>query len=156
MKLTVQRRLAARLLDCGENRVRFDQTRLSDIKEAITASDLRALIKEGAVYAAPVQGVSRGRARATRIQKIKGRQRGHGSRKGAAGARTVRKITWMNKIRAQRGLLEQLREDERIDKSTYSTMYRKAKGGFFRSKRHLRLYIEEQGMMREEPNEGSQ
>ena len=149
MKLTVQRRLAARILDCGENRVRFDDTRVSDIKEAITASDLRALIKEGAVSAAPEQGVSRGRARKIRIQKIKGRRKGHGSRKGPATARTVRKVTWMNKIRAQRRLLAELREEGRIEKDTFTTMYRKAKGGFFRSRRHLTLYIEEQGLMRE-------
>lgn len=149
MKLTVQRRLAARLLDCGENRVRFEETRISDIKEAITASDLRALVKEGAVYAAPVKGVSRGRARKTRIQKIKGRQRGHGSRKGPATARTIRKVTWMNKIRSQRKVLSELREEGHIDTETFTAMYRKAKGGFFRSKRHLRLYIEEQGLMRE-------
>ena len=149
MKLTVQRRLAARILDCGENRVRFDDTRVSDIKEAITASDLRALIKEGAVSAAPEQGVSRGRARKIRIQKIKGRRKGHGSRKGPATARTVRKVTWMNKIRAQRRLLAELREEGRIEKDTFTAMYRKAKGGFFRSRRHLTLYIEEQGLMRE-------
>jgi large subunit ribosomal protein L19e len=155
MRLTVQRRLSSRLLNCGENRVRFDETRIGDIKEAITASDLRALVKEGAVFAAPVQGVSRGRARKIRIQKVKGRRRGHGSRKAPASARTIRKVTWMNKIRAQRGLLSQLREEELIDHETYSAMYRKAKGGFFRSKRHLRLYIEEQGLIREQ-SEGSQ
>ena len=149
MKLTVQRRLAARLLDCGENRVRFEETRISDIKEAITASDLRALVKEGAVYAAPIRGVSRGRARKIRVQKIKGRRKGHGSRKGPATARTIRKVTWMNKIRAQRKVLSELREEGHIDTETFTAMYRKAKGGFFRSKRHLRLYIEEQGLMRE-------
>lgn len=147
MNLSSQKRLASRLLDCGENRVRFDDTRASEIKEAITAADLRALIKEGAVYAAPVQGISRGRARKTASQKTKGRRKGHGSRKGRATARTVRKETWMHKIRAQRDLLEELREDGFIEKTTYTRMYRKAKGGFFRSRRHLRLYIEEQGFM---------
>lgn len=147
MKLTVQRRLAARLLKCGENRVRFDTERATDIKEAITAADLRALIKEGAVSAAPEQGVSRGRARKLRAQKVKGRRKGHGSRKGRATARTDRKETWMHKIRAQRELLAELREQGKIEQKTYTAMYRKAKGGFFRSRRHLTLYIEEQGLM---------
>lgn len=147
MKLTVQRRLASRLLDCGENRVRFDDTRVSEIKEAITAADLRALVKDGAVYAAPVQGISRGRARKIRTQKIKGRRKGQGSRKGRATARTVRKETWMHKIRAQRDLLAELREDGKIEKKTYTTLYRKAKGGFFRSRRHIMVYLEEQGLM---------
>lgn len=147
MNLNVQRRLAARLLRVGESRVRFDPERLTEIKEAITSSDLRALIKEGAVRADRIVGASHARARKIKIQKVKGRRKGLGSRKGPATARgDTRKRTWINKIRLQRKTLTDLRDQGRISKETYTRLYRKAKGGFFRSKRHLTLYIEEQGM----------
>ena len=44
--LNVQKRLAAQILKCGRNRVRFDPDRLEDIKEAITKTDIRSLIGE--------------------------------------------------------------------------------------------------------------
>ena len=47
--LDVQRRLAAQILKCGENRIRFDLERLEDIKEAITKTDIRSLINNGVI-----------------------------------------------------------------------------------------------------------
>ena len=44
--LDVQRRLAAQILKCGENRVRFDPESLEDIKEAITKQDIKDLLKD--------------------------------------------------------------------------------------------------------------
>ncbi len=147
MKLTVQKRLASRLLKAGYNKVKFDPERLSDIKEAITSSDLRTLIKEGAVVKEKPKGVSKSRSRKVKEQKKKGRRKGHGSRKGKATARTEKKETWINRIRAQRKLLSSLKEQQKISKETYTLFYRKAKGGFFRSKRHLLLYLEEQNLI---------
>ena len=48
-----------------------------------------------------------------------------------------------HKIRAIRDLLKTLREEKVIDAKTYRSLYRKSKGGFFRSRRHVKLYIEE-------------
>ena len=42
--LDVQRRLAAQMLKCGKNRVKFDPDSLEEIKEAITKADIRGLI----------------------------------------------------------------------------------------------------------------
>ena len=52
-KLEFQKRVAADLLGCGVNRVRFDQERLDEISEAITREEIRFLIKDGAIYKAP-------------------------------------------------------------------------------------------------------
>ncbi len=147
MKLTVQKRLASRLLKVGQNKVKFDPERVNDIKEAITSADLRTLIKEGAVVKEKPKGVSKSRSRKVKLQKKKGRRKGHGSRKGKATARTEKKETWINRIRAQRKLLSSLKEKGKITKETYSLLYKKAKGGFFRSKRHLLLYLEEQNLI---------
>jgi len=49
----------------------------------------------------------------------------------------------MNKVRLQRKLLKEMKEKEIITSSVFRNLYLKSKGGFFRSKRHLKLYIEE-------------
>jgi len=149
MKLTVQKRLASRIMGTGKKRVKFDTKRLDEVKEAITASDLRGLISEGAIKSEQKVGTSRARARKTAAQKKKGRRKGQGSRKGKATARTGRKDTWIIKIRLQRKVLSELKEKGKISQETYTLLYRKAKGGFFRSKRHLTVYIEEQGLMQD-------
>jgi len=146
MELKNQKRIAARILKCSRKRVWFDPDRLSDIKEAITKADIRPLIKEGCIVKVLPKGVSRGRARKIIIQKRKGRQKGHGSRKGKATARMSRKREWINKIRAQRMLLKELRDNKKISNKLYREFYLKSKGGFFRSRRHILLFIQEQGL----------
>ncbi len=143
MKVDNQKRLAARILKCSKKRVRFDPDRLSDIKEAITKIDIKGLIKDKAIRKIPVKGVSRGRARKRLVQRRKGKQKGAGSRKGSRGARIPKKKEWMNKIRAQRKLLRILKEKKIIDDKLYREFYSKSKGGFFRSRRHIKLYLEE-------------
>ena len=141
-----QKRLAAQILKCSPHRVRFDPERLSDIEEAITKVDIKGLVKEGAIKEKPITGIARGRARKTARQKSKGQRKGHGSRKGTAFAREGRKKAWMNKIRAQRRVLRELREKGMIDGRSFREIYSKAGGGYFRSVRHVKLYIEEKGL----------
>ncbi len=143
MKLDVQKRIAASVLKCSPKRVCFDITKLKEIKEAITRSDIRGLVIDGFISKKRKIGISSFRSKLIKVQKSKGKRKGHGSRKGTAGARTPRKETWMNLVRLQRKLLSHLREKNAIDNKTYWEFYRKIKGGFFRSKRHLQLYINE-------------
>jgi large subunit ribosomal protein L19e len=143
MKLAVQKRLAATIFKCSQKRVWFDDDRLSDIKEAITKQDLKGLISEGVIRLKPEKSISRGRSRKTKTQKSKGLQKGRGSRKGGLKARLPKKQRWMAKIRAQRSFLKELRDKGLIKKATYQDLYLKSKGGFFRSKRHIKLYVEE-------------
>lgn len=153
MKLDVQKRIAAKVLGCSPKRVVFDQARLTEIKEAITKADVRALIIDKFVYKKQKKGVSGSRAKKIKIQKTKGKRKGHGSRKGRAKARTPKKMEWMNRIRLQREVLRNLREKKLIDNETFWSLYKKCKGGFFRSKRHLKLYIEEQELIKESKKE---
>ncbi len=143
MRLTLQKRLAAELLKCSQKRVRIDNDRISDIKEAITKADIRGLINSGAISAIPKKGISRGKARKRQIQRSKGRQRGQGKRKGTANARLSRKEVWINLIRSQRKLLTELKKNKKISTKTFRSLYLKCKGGFFRSKRHIKLYLTE-------------
>lgn len=146
MKLDAQKRIAAVILNCSKKRVVFDPSRLEDIKEAITKVDIRILVSDGAIKRKPVRGISRFRARKRIVQRRKGRQKGFGSRKGKKTARLPRKKLWMNRIKAQRKLLKELRNKNVITKRTYRELYMKTKGGFFRSRGHIDLYIKEHNL----------
>ena len=143
----MQKRLAGIIGKCSPSKVKLDQDRLEEIKESITKADIRGLIKDGAIIIKQKKGVSRVRANKIRRQKIKGKRRGHGTRKGTKNARMPRKRVWINKIRLQRRLLKDLRENGLITTRTYGELYLRAKGGFFRNKNHLKLYLEEHDLM---------
>lgn len=146
MQLSTQKRLAAAVMKCSEKRVEFDVEQLDTISEAITKEDIRRLVKDGAIIRKPVKGISRVRANKRIVQRRKGRQQGHGTRKGTSNARTPEKRIWINRIRSQRRLIAELKEQGTIGPESYRDLYRKAKGGFFRSRRHINLYIDEHEM----------
>ncbi len=153
MELKVQKRISAAILKCSPKRVWFDPERLEEIKEAITKADLHALIESRAIVKKKEKGVSRGRARKKLVQKRKGRQRNSGSLKGKFGARLPKKESWMNKIRLQRAFLKELKKKGALDKKTFRMLYGKAKGGLFRSKRHLKIYMEETHAVEQQKNQ---
>jgi large subunit ribosomal protein L19e len=142
--------MAASILKCGENRVWTDSDRTDEIAKAVTRGDIKILIGGGAIKSRQIQGVSRGRKNFRRKQKEKGRRKGHGSRKGAKYARLPRKERWIKTIRPIRTYLRQLRDDKSIEKSVYRRYYRKAKGGEFRSKHHLKTHLISDGILKEE------
>ena len=148
MQLKSQKRIAAQLLKVGKNRVWFDGDRLTEIKEGITKLDIKKLIKELVIQSKPEKSISGFRRRKKYLQKRKGRQKGPGSRKGKATARLPKKKVWMAKVRLQRKLLKRLKDKKILDSKTYGNLYRKSKGGFFRSKRHILLYLKEQGVFK--------
>jgi len=144
-----QRRMAASIMKCGLHRVWMDSDRTDEIAKAVTRNDVKILINGGAIKSKQVQGVSRGRKKFNQKQKEKGRRKGHGSRKGAKYARLPRKERWIKTIRPIRTYLRQLRDDKSIDKSIYRKYYRKAKGGEFRSKHHLKSRLTSDGFLKE-------
>ncbi|MEA3379062.1 MAG: 50S ribosomal protein L19e [Nanoarchaeota archaeon] len=149
MRLTSQRRTAAQLLKVGENRVWFDPDRLDEIKGAITKADMRSLIKDLAIQARPYTGISSFRSRKLKIQKKKGRRKGAGSRKGAIKSRLKKKDAWKSKVRSQRKFIKALKEKKLIEIGTYRNTYSKIKGGFFRSCRHIKLFLNEHNLFKQ-------
>jgi len=144
MKLDTQKRIAASILGCSIRRVKFDPERLEEIKESMTKQDLRSLIKDKAIVEKPIKGTSKVRARKIKKQKSKGRMKGMGSRKGKKTARYPKKQKWMNKIRVQRKFIKKLKENKVIAPKLYKDFRSKSKGGFFRSKRHIKIYLNKQ------------
>lgn len=142
MDLKSQRRMAAEVLGVGESRVWMNPEELDSIDEAITRKDIRNLIEGGAIQKKKVKGTSKARAKKNKKQKQKGRRKGHGSRKGTQKARKSEKDQWMQTIRALRSDLKEMRDEEEISQEQYRELYRKAKGGFFRNRKHLKNYVE--------------
>jgi large subunit ribosomal protein L19e len=141
--LSAQRRLAADVLDVGENRVWFDPDSQSEIADAITREDVRELVDQGVIDADEPGGNSRGRARERNEKRSYGHQKGPGSRDGPAGARQNTKQDWQSRIKAQRRKLRELRDEGELDRSEYRELYDMAKGGEFQDVRRLLNYIEE-------------
>jgi len=148
MDLRSKKKLAARTFGVGLNRIAFNNDRLEDINEAITKRDIKGLVISKAITIKGVQGSSKYRLRKRLLQKRKGRQQGPGSREGKRRARLSRKREWINRIRKQRKYLISLKRLGIIKNDDFRTAYKKSGGGFFRSKRHIRMYLEENRMIR--------
>ncbi len=142
--LKSQKRIAADIMDVGKDRVRIDPDEMEKVDEAITRQDIRNLIEGGAIEKKPEKGTSKGRAKHNKKQKAKGRQKGQGSRKGRKTARKDSKEEWMEKIRALRSELKEMRDTDELNSKQYRELYDKAKGGFFRNKKHLHNYIDDE------------
>ncbi|MGD9381465.1 MAG: 50S ribosomal protein L19e [Candidatus Thorarchaeota archaeon] len=143
MKLTTQKRLAAEVMKVGTSRVWIDPGFEDEVSLAITRSDIRRLVDEGAIQRKQKIGVSRGRARHILRQKRKGQRRGPGRRKGKHTSKLSSKDRWMMKIRPMRKELKKLRDEGKITRRVYRDLYLKAKGNAFRNTAHLRTYIAE-------------
>ncbi|MBS3107740.1 50S ribosomal protein L19e [Candidatus Woesearchaeota archaeon] len=146
--LKVQKRLAAQVMKCSAKRVTFDTERLEEIKEAITNNDIRGLIKDKAIWAKQKLGNSKGRIRKNMLQKRKGRLRGSGSKKGTHEARLTKKAQWVIRIRNLREFIRELKTKNLIKNDTAKDLFAKSKGGYFRNKRHIKLYLTEHQLFR--------
>jgi len=132
VNLNLKRRLVARMLGVGVDRVWFDPEAIEDLEGIDTRDDVRKLLKQGVIKILPVKGQTR---------RKKKKRRGPGSRKGKKTARLSKKERWMVRVRAQRKLLRKLRDQGKLTKSEYRRLYMLVKGGMFRSRAHLLEYI---------------
>ncbi len=148
MQLKIQKRLAAQILKSSEKSIWLDSSRLDEIKEAITKVDIKSLIKDKAIKGKQKKGISKSRIRKNKEQKRKGRRSGAGSIKGGRNARLAKKRRWINRIRVQREFLQNLKGKDVINSSSYRSLYLKSKGGFLRSKRHIKVYMQEHNIIK--------
>lgn len=148
MDIRAQRRLAARVLKAGQNRIWIDPNRIDDVAMAIRRDDIRRLVREGAIRKVQAGGISRGRAKLLHQKRKRGLRRGFGSREGRRTASLSSKERWMIRIRAIRRHLKKLRARRVIKPRDYRRLYRLAKGGMFDSIRRVDTYIKEHKMKR--------
>ncbi|MFA6088973.1 MAG: 50S ribosomal protein L19e [Candidatus Woesearchaeota archaeon] len=141
MNLNLQKRLAAKVCGRSQKKVTINILRYDDVKEAITKSDIRSLISDGAITIGHDKGISRFRAKARAVQRRKNKQKGEGRKKGKIGARIDFKSNWVARIRSQREFVRSIKD--RLDHDVFRSLLSKIKGGYFRSIRHMKLYLEE-------------
>ena len=141
------RRMSADLLKVGESRVWIDPSQLTEIAKAVTKDDVRRLIRLGYITAQQVKGVPRVSGRIHYTKRRKGRRSGQGKRHGTGKTRMGVKKAWMNRIRAQRELLKNLRTKNMLT-SGFRMVYYKIKGGEFPDRAHLTNYLKEKGYLK--------
>ncbi|MCX8198152.1 MAG: 50S ribosomal protein L19e [Candidatus Micrarchaeota archaeon] len=149
MAVDTVRRLASGMLKVGESKIRFAKDSLSKIQEALTREDVRALIKEGAIYAISPRGVSRAKGRNKQRQLKKGRRFGAGSKKGTIQSRRGKKDFWMKKVRAQRNYLRSLAEAGKLPHQEVRKIYLMIKGNAFRGVKALETYLKDNKLLKQ-------
>jgi large subunit ribosomal protein L19e len=138
--MNLQKKMAAQILKVGLNRVWLDPKHAKDLDGAITKADVRKMILKGWV-----------KAKSEKIHKPREKsrkKRGHGSRKGAKYSIVNRKRRWILKVRPMRAMLQEMKAKNEIDNQTFKKLYLLVKGGMFRSRSHLRLYMEQNNLLR--------
>jgi large subunit ribosomal protein L19e len=149
MNLEMQKRLSSKVAKVGLARVKINPENADQVKEAITKADIRDLIDNKVIEILPLVRNSKARARARAKSKKKGRQSGPGSKVGTKNARTPTKRVWINRIRLQRKIIKSFKDSGRLSAGDWKILYYRAKGGFFRNKRHLLQTIEQGKLLKE-------
>ncbi|UCG95554.1 MAG: 50S ribosomal protein L19e [archaeon] len=148
MEIKNRKRMAAKILKCGVEKIWIDPDELEDVSKAITKADIRKLINRGIIKKRGSNSQSRGRARKILKQKKLGRRKGRGRRKGKKMAKTTKKRKWIKTIRPLRKTLKELRDTGEITRGQYRTLYLMAKGGRFKSRSHLKLYMKKENILK--------
>jgi large subunit ribosomal protein L19e len=144
MSIETTKRVVSRFSKVGESRIAIRDYKAA--KEALTADDMRELVKSGAIEIMPAKGIGRAKAKAKQARKEAGRRRGQGSRKGSQFAKSTEKDRWVRKLRAQRKVLANLKP--RLKEGAYRELYGQAKGNLFRDKKHLLSHAVAKGYLK--------
>ena len=131
MNLTKKKELAKKVLKVGKDRIAFVDARIDEIKEAITRQDILDLYKEGAIIVKPIKG---------RMRKVKKKSRSVGNIRKKPN---IGKKTYVILVRKQRSYVAELKRQKEITNEEFKSLRKKIRNKFFRSKAHLKEYIQE-------------
>ena len=116
MNLLKKKELAAKALNVGKNRIKFNTESISEIKEAITKQDIRGLAQEGLITIKPIKG-------RRKVEK-RNRKRGAGKIKKTINHR---KQLYVKLTRKLRKYLKELKRNNEIDLAIYKQLRKKIK-----------------------------
>jgi len=142
MNLIKKKRLAAKTLKVGKNRISFSPSNMSEIKEAITKQDIKDLHSEGIISIKPVKGRKKIKKRKTK--------RGPGKIKKTINKR---KQIYVKITRKLRLYVKQLKKLGIIDQKLFTELRNKISMRDFRSKAHLKDYLEASEKISLKPSE---
>ncbi|MEM0242926.1 MAG: 50S ribosomal protein L19e [Candidatus Aenigmatarchaeota archaeon] len=140
MAIQTVKRLASKILKVGKSKVWIDPSKIKEAEKAITTADVKKLIFRGII-----------KSKKDFLPKKDKKEKKH-VRKGGKYSIIPRKRHWINRIRPIRRYLKALKKEGKIDNRTYRKLRDLAKGGFFRSTTHLKLYIQTHKLIKEEKN----
>jgi len=142
MNLIKKKQLAAKTLKVGKNRIVFSPGNMSEIKEAITKQDIRDLRAEGVISIRPIKGRKKIKKRKTR--------RGPGKIKKTINKR---KQIYVKITRKLRIYVSELKKLGVINQKLFTELRKKIRMRNFRSKAHLKEYLEANEKISLKPNE---
>ncbi len=129
MNLSKKKELAKRTFNVGEGRIIFVESRLNDIKEAITKQDMRDLRQDKAII----------------IKEKKGRKKVIRKRRRSVGnirkKMKTRKKDYVILTRKLRKYVAEMKHQGKISKEEVDDIRKKIRNKMFRSKSHLKEYI---------------
>ena len=133
MQLLKKKKLAAKVLKVGKDRIIFVEGNLTEIKEAITRADITNLYNSGAIIIREVKG------RRKIIRKRHRRRTGKIKNK-----RNNKKKEYVIITKKLRKFAKHLLKTGSINKDKYKNIRKMIKSKGFKSKRHLKEILEEQ------------
>ena len=136
MKLDKKKRLAAKVLGVGKQRIIFVEPRLNEIKEAITKDDIRSLRADGAIMIKEIRG------KRLRQNKRKARRSPGNIRQNAKNS----KREYMIITRKLRKHISELKGKNLLTRENFLDLRKKIKNRYFKSKSQLKDYLKEQNL----------
>ncbi|MEM5811525.1 MAG: 50S ribosomal protein L19e [Candidatus Aenigmatarchaeota archaeon] len=131
--VSFQKRLAAKILKVGIDKVFIDSSKIEDVKKAVTRKDIKNLIKKGYIKKLPEKVSFPYKKEVKRVKK---------------GSSMKEKTKWVRTVRALRKYLKELKESGKIEKNDYKKVYRWIRGGMFRSRAHMKIFLEQRGIIK--------
>lgn len=131
MNLKKKKSLAMKAFKIGKQRIVFLQSRLNEIKEAITKQDIRDLKKEGAIIIKNVKGRKKNEKRKTK--------RSVGNIRKKVNKRKQEYVIMTRKLRKY---VAEMKKQGTLSREDNLDIRKKIRNKFFKSKAHLRTYIQ--------------
>ncbi|MFH1307875.1 MAG: 50S ribosomal protein L19e [archaeon] len=130
MNLKKKKELSARVLNVGKDRIFLDSNRINEIKEAITAQDIRDLNKSGVI----------------KIKEKKGRRVNKQTKPKKSPGKIRKKVknrkqNYIKLTRKLRNYISELKKQGKLTKKEYVDLRKKIRAKQFKSKSHLKEVI---------------